>query len=224
MAHGLQIYNSSGFLQIDQLYPQYQVIQSGTAGNNETVYFPSQATVPLVVVRPISSDTCIGRWNAIWTDNFNARTNDTSGNPGGSFFYKVLAPVNTISGPTSGSYGLVLYSSSGSIIFNSQQTNMYRIENVLTFSTEGGANVSNPYNEEIWFSLNGLIFDHVTVIGEGDEWDTHYFWATIQRISETQVYYRPTGGHYRETIFSTVPPFSFDVGGAATIFVGTFTP
>ena len=218
MSYGLEIYNQSSFLQIDDKYPQYVVIASGTATENTDVYFPTQSGPPLIMVRPdgAGGDYFIGRISHLFNDHFKALMNHV----GATFQYKVLKPVNELSEPTSG-YGLVVRGSSGQVVFNSQQVDMFRVATVITFTPSFDTAVGVANNGgQIWYSFNTMRLISVTPVGEGTIWDYQYDGVGVRRDSESQVTLGRVG--FSETVI-TSQPYSTNVSGPVTLLVGTFT-
>lgn len=223
MAYGLEVYNASGYLQIDQFYPQYSVIQEGIASSNTTVNFPFQSSTPLIVVRPVSTVDEIGRLHVITNSSFKAMML-SGGSYGGSFYYKVLVPINTLPAPPAGSYGLVLYDSSGTIVFNSTLTNVFRVQQAVSFVPGGfhsSISVSNG-GGQIWWPLNQLRWQSTTAVGEGDMYDIYYDVVTVRRDSESQISHR-VAGVWNEFMFTASPPHEQMPGGVpVTLLIGTF--
>ena len=216
MSYGLQIYNQSGFLQIDDQYPQFVVVASGTASEGVDVYFPTQSSPPLIMLRPTNPGVFIGGIHPLWTDHFRA----TGSGTGDTFQYKILKSVNELSEPSSG-YGLVVRGSAGQVVFNSEQTDMFRVNTVVTFAPGGQTPVSVANNGgQIWSSFSSLRIISVTPVGEGNEWIYFYDGVAVRRDNESQV----TLGNvsFAESVFTT-QPFNVNVSGNVTLLIGTFT-
>lgn len=132
MTYGFQSRSSGDFVQIDDSYANFRVLQSGTATSNFWVTFPAQSVKPTIMVRwPAGKYMCLQDAETITTTRFWAF------NPAGGanyvYSYVILIPMaGTVSADP---YGLRVFDSSSVCVFDSGLSYMSLDQvNVLDFT------------------------------------------------------------------------------------------
>lgn len=145
MSYGISVQNSSGYIQIDDNYPNYTLIASGAVGvtaslankvNPATVSFTSQSS-PVVA--------CIGNTSGAYVALLSRSSTSVQfvSNASITLPYRIYANVVNNTGSTSG-YGLVVRNGSNQVMFNSNLT--YMRVGQLTFSTVGYSSMPTVYH------------------------------------------------------------------------------
>jgi hypothetical protein len=179
MAYGLQIFNTSGIIQIDDEYSNFGLIASGTAyvtfptlappGQGylyHRIYYPDCGTPPLVFIRPLPNNiffqaiviTPTYMEVQLWTIDGTLTIAE------GNIEYRIYAPMSQFA-PSSGS-GLVIRKANGQVAFDSSAalmringfhylplTNTFMRDYVIDYTA-----ISAPTN--CFFSVNGTTFIH----------------------------------------------------------------
>lgn len=161
MSYGLEIYNQSNYLQLSQNYSGYRVIQEGLVNINNSyygtskissvIYFPAQATPPLILVSAPPVGDFIGA--DVFSNGFQifCTTRALTLN------YKVIGLTKN-QPASSETYGLRVYGSDGSLSFDSGHS-MFAVQGILTMNaTRSYANYATmPINRSGAFvSVNNL--------------------------------------------------------------------
>lgn len=124
MSYGLNIYNNSNYLQIDESYSNCTLYQSGTAVTGTTVSVPGTPKVPapltkaMIFVR-IPYGTCIALYGTRSSTSFTAKPG-VYGQANFTYEYRIFRIASSLN-PTTG-YGMQVFNSSGNLSFDSGYT------------------------------------------------------------------------------------------------------
>jgi len=122
--YGLLIKNTGGGIQIDSTYKNYVVLAAGsgglTVGWQKSVDITDTNKVPIVAVRPSSTEfACLYGFGKSGSDFITAKL--ASGANAHTIYWKEFVEGLSNSLPA---YGLVIYNSSGDVVFHSDDTPM----------------------------------------------------------------------------------------------------
>ena len=196
MSYGLRVYNDSGYLQIDQDFANYQIIQSGTftIGSSSAISPTISHSGPndgsnLVFVKPpfSASNVIIDGSSVVGGSSF-----AVYGDPG-TYSYFVAARATALSA-SSETYGLRVYNSGGGLVFDSGRKTLniksisYPAATINATNTEGPiytTYLSAPASgKSHYVLLNPLTFVEDIQI-ESEYWETYKMGAAM--ISNTEV-------------------------------------
>lgn len=130
MAFGIEVKTSSGFLQIDDIYPRYRVLQAGSTLGAAT--FPVQALPTFFFARPGYGVWIVSTWSNFSSgeaDGGNVFTNNIAIVP---CDYAVFARSTELPVPTSG-FGLNVLGPDSKLIFSSAERTI-NIDTVVNFT------------------------------------------------------------------------------------------
>lgn len=137
MSHGLTVLNNSNFVQIDESFSNYRVIAEGTVGSSGGfVYFPNYGVIPIVMVQPLVVGQSLYA-GSITSSFFGV------GPLGVSYKYKVLVPSNVVA-HSGQSHGLRVYNGSNQLVFDSGNTGMLRLKQLL--------NIPGPFANQTFYT------------------------------------------------------------------------
>lgn len=141
MSFGINVYNNSNYLQIDESYSNCTLYQSGTAVTGTTVSVPGTPKVPnpltraMIFVR-IPYGTCIALYGTRSSTSFTARPG-VYGQANFTYEYRIFRIAASLN-PTTG-YGMQVFNSSGNLSFDSgytyariQSAGMLTLSNIYT--------------------------------------------------------------------------------------------
>lgn len=142
---GIQVFNTDGFMTIDENFSTMQVLASGTATSNQMVYFPAQANRPLIMVSVPYGKSFLSAgagdeygYGPIITDpNSSFYLYAASGSAAFSYSYKVLTPRTNV-GSSGVPWGLRVFRSDGAVLFDSGNLDTLR---VLKYASAQGSNI-----------------------------------------------------------------------------------
>lgn len=161
MSYGISIANADGSIILDDTYPQIPLLYSGTAtGTGDlasdlqtTVTFPAAVSRPLVFIRPRNINTMVTFWaTSNTTFLFKA--------PSGALVdWRIYDGTGTQWGTPSGN-GLAVYSSSGTILYNTDKFPPFirQIDTALV-AAEGLTNILNDLNYIKSITTNMTAYD-----------------------------------------------------------------
>lgn len=137
MAHGIQILNSGGFVQIDETYKNYELVASGTAVTEQVISIPDRGVIPLIAIGGMTANQHAYLREATTT------TFKVSGTANASFAYRVYAPSSSAA---TTQFGFRVYNSAGAVNFDSLARYL-RVAYTNIFSTASfpySVNVNTP--------------------------------------------------------------------------------
>lgn len=121
MSFGIQLINSSGITVIDSNYSNFHVVYSNvvTSNVNTSTYvsYPTQPTIPIVVVNFNSANAAVFCVSAVGLNGFYIRHVGTPNNL--QINYAVLQPLTNFA-PSSG-YGVQVFDQGGNVVFDSNK-------------------------------------------------------------------------------------------------------
>lgn len=134
MAYGIEIYNPSNIIKIDDIYSRYGIVQTGYMSTPGPVTVsPTQSQPPLVFVRPNAYGT---RWRVGLSDtnSFEAYSGLYNGTPQIGLEYALSVPL-AFKAMTDSGYGFRVRNSAGQVTFDSF-TKYLNIDYVVAFSIQ----------------------------------------------------------------------------------------
>ena len=167
MAFGLQVVNSAGLYQIDEVYRNLLKVAEGSGVNGlNTLTLPKQTTTPpLVFVLPASDTVYVGNY-ASYNDATSTKIILESN---GTFQYVVYG-LDSPAVMDSSTFGLSVYTSAGQLAYDSRYEAV-RLQTVWTFTQpvpdpyDGGAATAYPYTLSFtswgarpWILMNTMLF------------------------------------------------------------------
>lgn len=117
MTYGFQALSSAGFVQIDEGFQNYRVIQTGSGNTNSPISFPSVPDGPIIMIRNLGNNFL--HLHSLWATGFHLNGQNWPYENGGPYLfdYVVLGPQKgAVSAET---FGLRVYDAAGLAVFDS---------------------------------------------------------------------------------------------------------
>jgi hypothetical protein len=169
MVNGLQVFNSGGYVQIDETYRNYLKVASGSGSSSSyEISFPSQTSAePLIFFRPASDSV---RVYPVW-----ATSSSFTVSSDGVFEYIVFGLDNPVT--DTGTHGLQVFNASSGRIFDSRNEGV-RIQHVIRQPMKTAPYSQGPNNFPItvtypswggrpWLCFNSMMYGYGEVSSTG---------------------------------------------------------
>lgn len=120
MTYGLKVYNSSGFVQIDDAYSNHALVMEGTAMTGTTIHTPFVIADCLLFVRLPVGATTPGSYTYAIVDLNDGRFNHVS--VGANFVYEYRLYASNGALPGINSHSLQVFKADGSVAFDGSRS------------------------------------------------------------------------------------------------------